>query len=133
MHHAIENSASAFGSTTYCAEQTEPVLWAQSNERWGSDMVDTGLRGKVVLVTGANNPYGIGAAVARACAEQGAKIFLHYFRALPSITDNQQKPEIDVPGVAFYFSQQVKSADQVLTDIRRFNVDACPSPKFVRQ
>ncbi len=43
-------------------------------------MLDPGLKGKVVLVTGANNPYGIGAAVARAFAAQGAKLFVHYFR-----------------------------------------------------
>ena len=40
-------------------------------------MIDPGLSGKVVLVTGANNPYGIGAAVAKALAEQGAKVLVH--------------------------------------------------------
>jgi len=41
-------------------------------------MIDTGLRDKVVVVTGANNPHGIGAAVARAFVMQKAKVFLHY-------------------------------------------------------
>jgi NAD(P)-dependent dehydrogenase (short-subunit alcohol dehydrogenase family) len=31
-------------------------------------MIDPGLRNKVVLVTGANNPFGIGAAIAEAFA-----------------------------------------------------------------
>ncbi len=34
-------------------------------------MIDTGLGDKVALVTGANNPLGIGAAAARALAGQG--------------------------------------------------------------
>ena len=37
--------------------------------------MDTGLRDKVVLVTGADNPRGIGAATARAFAREGAAVF----------------------------------------------------------
>jgi len=43
-------------------------------------VIDPKLVGRTVVVTGANNPQGIGAAVARACAVQGAKILLHYLR-----------------------------------------------------
>ncbi len=39
-------------------------------------MIDPKLEGKVVLITGANNPYGIGAAIAHAFAAQGAKVLL---------------------------------------------------------
>ena len=46
-------------------------------------MIDPGLDGKVVLITGANNPYGIGAATAKAFAAQGARVFLHFFRLPP--------------------------------------------------
>ena len=45
-------------------------------------MLETGLDGKVVLITGANSPYGIGAAAARAFAAQGAAVFITYLRQL---------------------------------------------------
>ena len=42
-------------------------------------MIDPGLTGKVALVTGGNNPYGIGAAIAREFSSHGAKVFIHDF------------------------------------------------------
>ena len=41
-------------------------------------MVDYGLKDKVALITGANNPQGIGAATALAFAREGAKVVLAY-------------------------------------------------------
>jgi NAD(P)-dependent dehydrogenase (short-subunit alcohol dehydrogenase family) len=46
-------------------------------------MMPTGLHGKVVLITGANNPAGIGAATARAFGSAGAKVALTYLRLAP--------------------------------------------------
>ena len=43
-------------------------------------MVDYGLKDRVALVTGANNPQGIGAATALAFAREGAKVALVYKR-----------------------------------------------------
>ena len=41
-------------------------------------MIDYGLKNKVALITGANNPQGIGAAAALAFAREGAKVVLVY-------------------------------------------------------
>ena len=43
-------------------------------------MVDYGLKDRVAIITGANNPWGIGAATALAFAQQGAKVVLVYKR-----------------------------------------------------
>ena len=45
-------------------------------------MVDYGLRNRVALITGANNPQGIGATTALAFAREGAKVVLVYKRIL---------------------------------------------------
>jgi 3-oxoacyl-[acyl-carrier protein] reductase len=46
----------------------------------GKRMIDAGLQDKVALITGTNNPLGIGAATARALAEQGTRVFLAFMR-----------------------------------------------------
>ncbi len=79
-------------------------------------MIDPGLEGRVVLVTGANNPHGIGAATAKAFAAQGARVFLHFFR-LPEA--HAGSGEARGPGPAFYRLQQTKTAEEVLAAIRR--------------
>lgn len=76
-------------------------------------MIDTGLKDKVVLVTGANNPYGIGAATAQVFAAEGAAVFVTYLRQPAASTRGD-----DTPGEAFYRAQQSLSADQVLQTIR---------------
>lgn len=81
-------------------------------------MVDTGLADKVVLVTGCNNPFGIGAATARAFSVEKSRVYLHYFRwrgagDLASISEEQA-----TPGMSFYFAQQVRSADEIVREIR---------------
>ncbi len=77
-------------------------------------MIDPGLTGKVVLVTGANNPYGIGAATGGAFAAQGAKVMLHYLRSgRPS-----DEPEPDTPGAELYLRQQSKRADAIVRALR---------------
>lgn len=78
-------------------------------------MIDTGLNGKVVLVTGGNNPYGVGAATVKAFAAQGARVFIQYLRSPSQMVEASK---VNVPGEAFYRAQQAKSADGLVRAIR---------------
>ncbi len=49
-------------------------------------MLNPQLAGKVAVVTGANNPHGIGAACAQALAAQGCAVLLHFWRLPASLT-----------------------------------------------
>ncbi len=82
-------------------------------------MIDTGLKSKVATVTGANNPYGIGAAIARALASQGSNIFIHYYsHEIDFPIDKPNSNTQDKPGIAFFFKQQTKNADEVINSIQ---------------
>jgi 3-oxoacyl-[acyl-carrier protein] reductase len=78
-------------------------------------MIDPGLAGRVALITGGNNPRGIGAATARALAAQGTAVAIHYFR----ITDSaNESGDTDKPGLKLYYAMQARSADEVVRTIR---------------
>jgi 3-oxoacyl-[acyl-carrier protein] reductase len=75
-------------------------------------MIDPELQNKVVLITGANNPQGIGAAAARAFAAQGARLFLHYFRQPYTPAE-----VLTSPGEAMYRNLQ-NASDEVMRELR---------------
>ena len=72
-------------------------------------MVDYGLKDKVAIITGANNPQGIGAATALAFAREGAKVVLVY-KKLPRPFDPAKTGE---NGVDRYFAANAGGADAV--------------------
>lgn len=77
-------------------------------------MIDPELAGKVVLVTGANNPRGIGAAIARAFARLGCPVYLQFLRGAG------ESPSPDAtPGEALYRQLNAQTADAVVDDIHR--------------
>ncbi len=76
-------------------------------------MVDTGLKDKVALITGINNPHGIGAAAAKALAAQGAHIAATYLRS-PA-----EAGTTNTPGETFYRTQIAKTAGEVVETIRQ--------------
>jgi len=67
-------------------------------------MIDPKLAGRVVLITGVNNPLGIGAATARAFADQGAAVFITAFRRPPAMSPDEMEKarRAGVGGPAFY-------------------------------
>lgn len=89
-------------------------------------MIDTGLKDKVVLITGANNPVGIGAATARAFAREGAKVGVTYLRLSPERHGFQVKEvqQADAPGLAYYHALRMQPADDLLQSIRAENGQA---------
>ena len=72
-------------------------------------MVDYGLKDRVAIITGTNNPQGIGATTALAFAREGAKVVLVYKR-LPRAYDERK---IDKNGVDRYFAANAGNADVV--------------------
>ena len=83
-------------------------------------MIDTGLKGRVVLISGANNPCGIGAATARAFAAQEAMVFLTYLRISPALhgVQEQEARQARSPGLPLYYALQTRTADEVVQEIR---------------
>jgi 3-oxoacyl-[acyl-carrier protein] reductase len=83
-------------------------------------MIDLGLTGRVALVTGGNNPHGIGAATAKALAAQGVAVFIHYFRQSAKLTKEPRSEGGDrvEPGMELYMAMQARSADEVVRAIR---------------
>lgn len=77
-------------------------------------MIDPGLGGRGVLVTGANNPSGIGAAIARAFANEGARVFLHSHRI----------PNDRGVGGDRYRALQAESCERVIAELRASGAEA---------
>ena len=84
-------------------------------------MIDPGLTGKVALVTGGNNPYGIGAAIAREFASHGVRVFIHGFCQEIDFPSDSRETK---PGLAFFFEQQRKTAHEVTESIREAGGEA---------
>jgi 3-oxoacyl-[acyl-carrier protein] reductase len=82
-------------------------------------MIDYGLKDKVALITGANNPQGIGAATAFAFAREGAKVILVYKK----IHRQFDKSKTDRNGADRYFEANAGNADLVEKKLVEMNAD----------
>ena len=82
-------------------------------------MVDYGLKDRVALITGANNPQGIGAATALAFAWEGAKVALVYKKVSRPFDNNKT----DKNGVDRYYQANAGNADAVERRLKEMGAD----------
>ena len=82
-------------------------------------MVDYGLKDRVALITGANNPQGIGATTALAFAREGAKVVLVYKR-IPRPFDADKT---DRNGADRYYQANAGNADAVESILMEMKAD----------
>ena len=82
-------------------------------------MIDYGLKDRVALITGANNPQGIGAATAFAFAREGAKVVLVYKR----IPRHFDKAKTDRNGADRYYQANAGNADVVESKLQKMGAD----------
>ncbi len=82
-------------------------------------MVDYGLKDRVVIITGTNNPWGIGAATALAFSREGAKVALVYKRI-----DRPFDPsKTDKNGADRYYASNAGGTDTVEARLKEVNAD----------
>ena len=82
-------------------------------------MVNYGLADKVAIITGANNPWGIGAATALAFAREGAKVVLVYKK----IDRQFDATKIDRNGVDRYYGANAGNADAVESKLKEIGAN----------
>ena len=82
-------------------------------------MIDYGLKDKVALITGTNNPQGIGATTALAFAREGAKVALVYKKVFRPFDENNT----DKNGVDRYYKANAGDAGYVEGRLREMGAD----------
>ena len=82
-------------------------------------MVDYGLKNRVAIITGANNPWGIGATTALAFAREGAKVVLVYKKIFRPFDVSKT----DKNGVDRYYGANAGTADTVESKLKEMDAD----------
>lgn len=82
-------------------------------------MIDYGLKNKVALITGANNPWGIGATTAMAFAREGAKVVLVYKK----VDRPFDATKTDKNGVDRYYAANAGDASAVEEKLKAMGAD----------
>ena len=82
-------------------------------------MVNYGLKDKVAIITGANNPQGIGATTAIAFAQEGAKVVLIYKK----IERSYDETKTNKNGADRYYKANASDASIVENKLKEMNAD----------
>ena len=82
-------------------------------------MIDYGLKNKVAIITGANNPWGIGATTTLAFAREGAKVVLVYKKVDRSFDVTKTNRN----GVDRYYGANAGDASSVEARLKAMNAD----------
>ena len=82
-------------------------------------MVDYGLKDRVAIITGANNPWGIGATTALAFAREGAKVVLVYKK----VDRPFDMSKTDRNGADRYYGANAGDTEAVESELRKLNAD----------
>ena len=82
-------------------------------------MINYGLKDRVAIVTGANNPWGIGATSALAFAREGAKVVLVYKKVFRPFDANKT----DRNGADRYYGANAGNADDVESKLKEIKAD----------
>ena len=82
-------------------------------------MINYGLKDKVAIITGTNNPQGIGATTALSFAREGAKLVLVYKKIIRPF----DKTKLDKNGPDRYYASNAGNADIVENKLKEINAD----------
>lgn len=82
-------------------------------------MLDYGLKNRVAVITGANNPQGIGATTALAFAREGARVVLTYKRVPRDFDESKAKRN----GADRYYKANAGDASEVEAKLNELNAD----------
>ena len=82
-------------------------------------MVDYGLNDRVAIITGANNPWGIGATTALAFAREGAKVVLVYKKIFRTFDASK----MDKNGADRYYGANAGTAEVVESKLKEMDAE----------
>ena len=94
-------------------------MWENSSSYMEDDMLDYGLKNKVAIITGANNPQGIGAATALAFAREGTKVVLVYKK----VSREYDESKTDGNGPDRYYKANAGDASMVEEMLSELNAE----------
>jgi len=86
--------------------------------------VDLGIEGAVAIVTGANNPEGIGAAIVEALAREGVHVCVPYLRLNPQDWDVHDASVSDPPGDSRYHALRAEGHHHVEQRLHEYGLSA---------